>query len=58
MHYQPNRERDWEPEEEEIKPGWKDFVAMTIAAYEIILVPMLIIFGVLGGVILLFYLIF
>ncbi len=56
MHYEPNK--DWEREEEEVKPGWKDFVAMTIAAYEIILVPMLIIFGVLGGVILLFYLLF
>ena len=51
--------RDYEEEqEEEIKPTWKDFVAMTIAAYEVILIPMLVIFGVLGGVILLFYLVF
>ena len=54
-------ERYWEndeQEEEEIKPTWKDFLAMTIAAYEIILIPMLVIFGVLGAVILLLYLIF
>ncbi len=60
--YEPDRDREKEEregrEEEEVKPTWKDFLAMTIAAYEIILVPMLIIFAVLGGVIFLFYLIF
>lgn len=59
--YEPDRDREKEEREEreeEVKPSWKDFLAMTIAAYEIILVPMLIIFAVLGGVIFLFYLIF
>ncbi len=56
--YEPDRDREREEREEEVKPTWKDFLAMTIAAYEIILVPMLIIFAVLGGVIFLFYLIF
>jgi hypothetical protein len=32
--------------EPQIKPDWKDFVALVIAAYQVLLVPLLAIIGV------------
>ena len=32
--------------EPQIKPDWKDFVALVIAAYQVLLVPLLVIIGV------------
>jgi hypothetical protein len=43
-----------QPEKPEIKPDWKDFVALVIAAYSILLPPLLIIIGAGAAVLLLF----
>ncbi|HEU4740026.1 MAG TPA: hypothetical protein VFS50_00325 [Meiothermus sp.] len=40
--------------EPEIKPDWKDFVALVIAAYQALLLPVLLIFGAIGLVVLIF----
>ncbi len=45
-------------QEPEVKPDWKDFVALTIAAYQILLLPLLMIIGGVVGVLLLVRLIF
>lgn len=37
----------------EVKPDWKDFVALVIAVYQILLVPLLLIVGTLVGLVLL-----
>jgi len=42
----------------EIKPDWKDFVALTIAAYQILLLPLAAIVGGVVGVFLLLRLLF
>lgn len=42
----------------EIKPDWKDFVALTIAAYQILLLPLAAIIGGVVGVFLLLRLLF
>lgn len=41
-----------------IKPDWKDFIAITIAVYEILLLPILLIVFAIAGFVILFYLIF
>jgi hypothetical protein len=40
-------------EETPIKPDWKDFVALTVAAYQVVLPPLLMI---LAGILLVFFL--
>ncbi|ADH63440.1 MAG: hypothetical protein ACOYW9_01240 [Deinococcota bacterium] len=40
--------------EPEIKPDWKDFLALVIAAYQVLLLPVLLIFGSIGLVVLIF----
>jgi hypothetical protein len=47
-----------ESDQEEIKADWKDFVALVIAAYSLLLPPLLIVIGVTVVVFLLFYLVF
>ncbi len=42
----------------DIKPDWKDFIALVIAAYSILLPPLLLIFGVAALVLLLLYVVF
>jgi hypothetical protein len=42
----------------EIKPDWKDFVALTIATYQILLLPLAAIIGGVVGVFLLLRLLF
>lgn len=37
---------NWVMNEPQIKPDWKDFVALVIAAYQVLLVPLLVIIGV------------
>jgi hypothetical protein len=44
--------------EPEVKPDWKDFVALTIAAYQILLLPLLLVIGGVVGVFLLLRLLF
>ncbi|AEB12148.1 hypothetical protein [Marinithermus hydrothermalis] len=39
---------------EDLKPDWKDFLALVIAAYQLLLVPVLLI---IGGIVLAFLLI-
>lgn len=41
-------------QEPEVKPDWKDFLALVIAAYSILLPPLLIIVGAGAAVLLLF----
>lgn len=43
---------------DEVKATWKDILAMTIAAYELLLGPMLLIFMGIGVVVLFFYIVF
>ncbi len=43
---------------DDIKPDWKDFIAITIAVYEILLLPILLIVLAIAGFVILFYLIF
>ncbi|WP_169447867.1 hypothetical protein [Meiothermus rufus] len=50
--------QDPKPSSGEIKPDWKDFVALVIAAYSLLLPPLLLIFGVAALVLVLLYLIF
>ena len=47
-----------ETKQGELKPDWKDFVALVIATYSLLLPPLLLIFGVAALVLLLFYLVF
>lgn len=42
----------------DIKPDWKDFIALVIAAYSILLPPLLLIFGVAALVLLLLHVVF
>lgn len=58
MYFDEGRDSRPETEEEEPKATWKDVLAMTIAAYELLLLPMLLVFSGIGLVVLLFYLLF
>ncbi|MCL4454184.1 MAG: hypothetical protein M1369_06970 [Deinococcus sp.] len=42
----------------ELKPDWKDFLALVIAAYQLLLPPLLALFGVLALVLLVLKIIF
>jgi hypothetical protein len=44
--------------EPEVKPDWKDFVALTIAAYQILLLPLLVVIGGVVGLLLVLRLLF
>lgn len=46
------------PPRGELKPDWKDFVALVIAAYSLLLPPLLLIFGVAALALLLLNLLF
>lgn len=50
--------RDQDTKPGEIKPDWKDFIALVIAAYSILLPPLLLIFGVAALVLLLLHVVF
>ncbi len=47
-----------EPNKEDLRATWKDILAMIIAAYQVLLVPLGMIILAVGGVVLLFYLFF
>lgn len=34
-----------EKDSEKLKPDWKDFIALTLAAYQILLLPVLLVIG-------------
>lgn len=37
-----------EKEGERLKPDWKDFIALTLAAYQVLLVPVALVIGVIA----------
>jgi len=37
-----------EKDGERLKPDWKDFVALTLAAYQVLLLPVLLVIGVIA----------
>ncbi|WP_299430091.1 hypothetical protein [uncultured Meiothermus sp.] len=50
--------RNQEPGQGDIKPDWKDFIALVIAAYSILLPPLLMIIGAAVLVLVLLYVVF